>query len=73
MRYLPHLAVGLASIPEKIRGFGHIKMRNLVAGCVARSIPRQPCATAESGRVIFHQKRAHCVRQLTHRASGHPL
>ncbi len=24
-----HLAVGLAAIPEKIRGFGHIKMRNL--------------------------------------------
>jgi len=26
-----HLAVGLAAIPEKIRGFGHIKMRNLAA------------------------------------------
>src|SRR5262249_50930204 len=24
-----HLAVGLVAIPEKIRGFGHIKMRNL--------------------------------------------
>jgi len=24
-----HVAVGLAAIPEKIRGFGHIKMRNL--------------------------------------------
>jgi indolepyruvate ferredoxin oxidoreductase len=24
-----HIAVGLAAIPEKIRGFGHIKMRNL--------------------------------------------
>jgi indolepyruvate ferredoxin oxidoreductase len=24
-----HLAVGLAAIPEKIRGFGHIKLRNL--------------------------------------------
>jgi indolepyruvate ferredoxin oxidoreductase len=24
-----HLAVGLAAIPEKIRGFGHVKMRNL--------------------------------------------
>ena len=26
-----HLAVGIAAIPEKIRGFGHIKMRNLQA------------------------------------------
>ena len=26
-----HVAVGLAAIPEKIRGFGHIKMRHLVA------------------------------------------
>ena len=26
-----HVAVGLAAIPEKIRGFGHIKMRNLAA------------------------------------------
>ena len=26
-----HLAVGLAAIPEKIRGFGHIKMRHLKA------------------------------------------
>jgi indolepyruvate ferredoxin oxidoreductase len=26
-----HIAVGLAAIPEKIRGFGHIKMRNLAA------------------------------------------
>ena len=26
-----HVAVGLAAIPEKIRGFGHIKMRHLAA------------------------------------------
>jgi len=26
-----HLAVGLAAIPEKIRGFGHIKLRHLAA------------------------------------------
>ena len=26
-----HIAVGLASIPEKIRGFGHVKMRHLRA------------------------------------------
>jgi indolepyruvate ferredoxin oxidoreductase len=26
-----HLAVGLAAIPEKIRGFGHVKARNLAA------------------------------------------
>ena len=26
-----HVAVGLAAIPEKIRGFGHIKIRNLAA------------------------------------------
>jgi indolepyruvate ferredoxin oxidoreductase len=26
-----HLAVGLAAIPEKIRGFGHVKQRNLAA------------------------------------------
>jgi indolepyruvate ferredoxin oxidoreductase len=26
-----HLAVGLAAIPEKIRGFGHVKMRHLAA------------------------------------------
>ncbi|MBO0758964.1 MAG: hypothetical protein J2P54_24225, partial [Bradyrhizobiaceae bacterium] len=24
-----HIAVGLAAIPEKIRGFGHVKMRHL--------------------------------------------
>jgi indolepyruvate ferredoxin oxidoreductase len=26
-----HVAVGLAAIPEKIRGFGHVKMRHLKA------------------------------------------
>jgi len=26
-----HLAVGLAVIPEKIRGFGHVKQRHLTA------------------------------------------
>ncbi|HEY3642842.1 MAG TPA: indolepyruvate ferredoxin oxidoreductase family protein, partial [Xanthobacteraceae bacterium] len=26
-----HLAVGIAAIPEKIRGFGHVKMRHLAA------------------------------------------
>ena len=26
-----HLAVGLAAIPEKIRGFGHVKQRHLAA------------------------------------------
>ena len=26
-----HLAVGLAAIPEKIRGFGHVKQRHLTA------------------------------------------
>jgi indolepyruvate ferredoxin oxidoreductase len=26
-----HLAVGLASVPEKIRGFGHVKLRHLAA------------------------------------------
>ena len=26
-----HVAVGLASIPEKIRGFGHVKLRHLKA------------------------------------------
>jgi indolepyruvate ferredoxin oxidoreductase len=26
-----HLAVGLAGIPEKIRGFGHVKQRHLIA------------------------------------------
>ena len=26
-----HLAVGIASIPEKIRGFGHVKARHLTA------------------------------------------
>ena len=26
-----HLAVGLANIPEKIRGFGHVKARHLTA------------------------------------------
>jgi indolepyruvate ferredoxin oxidoreductase len=25
------LAVGIAAIPEKIRGFGHVKMRHLAA------------------------------------------
>ncbi|HVD73087.1 MAG TPA: DUF6537 domain-containing protein, partial [Xanthobacteraceae bacterium] len=26
-----HLAVGVAAIPEKIRGFGHVKLRHLKA------------------------------------------
>ena len=26
-----HIAVGLASLPEKIRGFGHVKLRHLKA------------------------------------------
>jgi indolepyruvate ferredoxin oxidoreductase len=26
-----HLAVGLSAIPEKIRGFGHVKQRHLQA------------------------------------------
>jgi indolepyruvate ferredoxin oxidoreductase len=26
-----HLVVGIAAIPEKIRGFGHVKLRNLAA------------------------------------------
>ena len=26
-----HIAVGLAAIPEKIRGFGHVKARHLTA------------------------------------------
>jgi indolepyruvate ferredoxin oxidoreductase len=26
-----HLAVGIAAIPEKIRGFGHVKLRHLAA------------------------------------------
>jgi indolepyruvate ferredoxin oxidoreductase len=26
-----HLAVGLAAVPEKIRGFGHVKLRHLKA------------------------------------------
>ena len=26
-----HVAVGLAAIPEKIRGFGHVKARHLIA------------------------------------------
>ena len=26
-----HLAVGIAAIPEKIRGFGHVKLRHLQA------------------------------------------
>jgi indolepyruvate ferredoxin oxidoreductase len=26
-----HIAVGLAAIPEKIRGFGHVKLRHLTA------------------------------------------
>jgi indolepyruvate ferredoxin oxidoreductase len=26
-----HIAVGIAAIPEKIRGFGHVKLRHLAA------------------------------------------
>ena len=32
-----HLAVGLAAIPEKIRGFGHVKQRHLVAAKADRA------------------------------------
>jgi len=32
-----HLAVGLAAIPEKIRGFGHVKQRHLIAAKADRA------------------------------------
>ena len=42
-----HVAVGLAAIPEKIRGFGHVKMRHLTAAkaeeaALLRAIPGRP-------------------------------
>ena len=44
-----HLAVGLAAIPEKIRGFGHVKMRHLAGrqgrrGGAARPVPLRRAA-----------------------------
>ena len=33
-----HLAVGLAAIPEKIRGFGHVKMRHLSAANAEQAV-----------------------------------
>ena len=51
-----HLAVGLAAIPEKIRGFGHVKAapsrrRQGRRGGAARPVPRGPAASAEGGGV----------------------
>ena len=51
-----HLAVGLAAIPEKIRGFGHVKLRHLKAAKAdesgaARAIPRGSDAAAQGRRV----------------------
>ena len=50
-----HIAVGLASIPEKIRGFGHVKMRHLQTAKADeaalfeqfRAGPRPPLRAAE--------------------------
>jgi indolepyruvate ferredoxin oxidoreductase len=41
-----HLAVGLAAIPEKIRGFGHIKMRNLKTAKADEAALRQQFRTS---------------------------
>ncbi len=46
------LAVALASMPEKIRGFGHVKTRHLAAAkaeeaALARAIPRRPGAVSQ--------------------------
>ena len=51
-----HIAVGLAAIPEKIRGFGHVKLRHLKAakadeGGAARSAPRRRRAAAQGGGI----------------------
>ena len=51
-----HIAVGLAAIPEKIRGFGHVKMRHLTGrqgrrSRPARPVPRRPGAVAQGGGV----------------------
>ncbi len=48
-----HVAVGLAVIPEKIRGFGHVKMRHLTAAkaeeaALLRAIPFRLPAGAQS-------------------------
>ena len=51
-----HIAVGLAAIPEKIRGFGHVKLRHLHGrqggrGRAARAIPGGTGAAAARRRV----------------------
>ena len=46
-----HLAVGLAVIPEKIRGFGHVKQQHLAAAkadeaaCSSNSAPARRCCS----------------------------
>ena len=50
------IAVALASIPEKIRGFGHVKLRHIESAkaeekIAARAIPRWAGASAAGGGV----------------------
>ena len=50
------MAVGLANIPQKIRGFGHVKERNLESGeggggRPPRQVPQWAAAAADCGGV----------------------
>ncbi len=52
-----HLAVGLAVIPEKIRGFGHVKQQQLTAAkadeaYAPRTIPQRRPGPAQGRRII---------------------
>ena len=62
-----HLAVGLAAIPEKIRGFGHVKLRHLKAaesrrGGAARPVPLRRSAAAEGGGIAHDPEKLQTFR-----------
>ena len=58
-----HIAVGLAAIPEKIRGFGHVKMRHLKAAkadeaALLDQFRARPGAAAQGRGVVSHSLHA---------------
>ena len=56
-----HLAVGLAAIPEKIRGFGHVKQRHLAA---AKADERRCWISSAPAAGAAQSRRVTCGRLL---------
>jgi len=67
------IAVGLAAIPEKIRGFGHVKQRHLTAAkadeaALLEQFPCRRAGNAQGGRVIVR-----CRVSLLDRVTETPM